>query len=418
MRTTKKRRGSTLVMVAFMLVAFMAMGAIAADIGRFYVVTGELQTAADAAALKGASVLQFSTNSNLSGEVSDSVMAWAQWTNRADGNNLTVAVDSIKLVYWTPGNPGSYTTELGTNRPNAVYVAVTRQPQGVFAQVIGRSTGYNLTRHAVAWIGNISLQCIRPWALPYSPFYRRVNNLAPTANVGSPAPDVTSDMMVKFQATPTTNRTFIVLPPGPNYQNPLWTPNDSNWRGYNPPSNQNGNANSGKSTYQDFLLGCNNVAVNSDAGNGNTVPNQGNGNSCGAIDQTSCWTREVIDQPRTNGGGNNTQNNPICAAFRANDAGCYATTTSPTPGVTIDMAWADIVGNGQSVDFRYVGEFDFKCFFKNTTDVCAAIPGPKKSNYPVGTIVGVASGLKSRKLNPTDIISNTPSNVQRLFLVE
>jgi Flp pilus assembly protein TadG len=51
MRTTKKRRGSTLVMVAFMLVAFMAMGAIAAYIGRFYVVTGELQTAADAAAL-------------------------------------------------------------------------------------------------------------------------------------------------------------------------------------------------------------------------------------------------------------------------------------------------------------------------------------------------------------------------------
>jgi hypothetical protein len=399
----------------------MAMGAIAADIGRFYVVTGELQTAADAAALKGAGVLQFSTSTSLNTEIDDSVRAFVSTTNRADGDSISVLADSIKLVFWTPGSngaPGSYTTELGTNRPNAVYVALTRQPQGTFAQLIGRSTGYHLTRHAVAWIGNISLQCIRPWALPYSPFYRRVNGLAPTANVGSPAPDVTSDMMVKFQATLTNNRTFIVLPPGANYLDPTLAPNDSNWRGYNPPSNPNGNANSGKTTYQDFLLGCNNVAVNSDAGNGNTVPNQGNGNSCGAIDQTSCWTAEVIDTPQSNGGGNGGGNTPICAAFRANDAGCYSSTTAGDPGVTIDMAWADIVGNGQSVDFRYVGEFDFKCFFKDPSETCAAIPGTKKSGYPVGTIVGVASGLKSRTLNPTDIISNTPSNVQRLFLVE
>ena len=54
----RSRRGSTLVMVALMLGAFMGIAAIAADIGRFYVVAGELQTAADAAALKGATVLQ------------------------------------------------------------------------------------------------------------------------------------------------------------------------------------------------------------------------------------------------------------------------------------------------------------------------------------------------------------------------
>ena len=54
----RNRRGSILVMVALMLAVFMGVAAIAADIGRFYVVAGELQTAADAAALKGATVLQ------------------------------------------------------------------------------------------------------------------------------------------------------------------------------------------------------------------------------------------------------------------------------------------------------------------------------------------------------------------------
>jgi hypothetical protein len=59
------------------------------------------------------------------------------------------------------------------------------------------------------------------------------------------------------------------------------------------------------------------------------------------------------------------------------------------------------------------------CYFSNSSDVCNAIPNPRpKSNYTQGTLVVVAQGLKSRKLNPTDIASNAPSNVQRLFLVQ
>ena len=48
----KARRGSTVVMVAIMLVALVGVGAIAADVGRYQVVAAELQTAADAAALR------------------------------------------------------------------------------------------------------------------------------------------------------------------------------------------------------------------------------------------------------------------------------------------------------------------------------------------------------------------------------
>src|SRR5690349_2545545 len=101
MRRVRSRRGSTLVMVALMLGAFMAVAAIAADIGRFYVVAGELQTSADAAALKGVSVLQRLT-SNYASMVDDSVMLWARTTNRSDGDSVVVAAGDIDVGWWDP----------------------------------------------------------------------------------------------------------------------------------------------------------------------------------------------------------------------------------------------------------------------------------------------------------------------------
>ena len=77
------------------------------------------------------------------------------------------------------------------------------------------------------------------------------------------------------------------------------------------------------------------------------------------------------------------------------------------------------MGNGSNgVDFKYVGETKLLCFFRATTDVCNAIPNPRpKTGYTPGTLVVAAQGLKSRTLNPTDVISNAAGNVQRLFLV-
>src|SRR5215213_5829687 len=139
----KNRRGSVLVMVALMLAALMGVAAIAADIGRFYVVAGELQTAADAAALKGASVLQL-TSANFASVVDDSVTTWAPATNRSDGNSITIAADSIDVGVWTPGSggvAGSFDPAGAGVRPNAVSVRAYGSPKGVFAQLIGRTTG-------------------------------------------------------------------------------------------------------------------------------------------------------------------------------------------------------------------------------------------------------------------------------------
>jgi Flp pilus assembly protein TadG len=416
MRSKKNRPGSTLVLVAMMLTALMGISAIAADIGRFYVVTGELQTAADAAALVGAATLQVTASSTPEAAVDAAVVAYVPPTNRADGTSMSVTDQDVELGYWTPGDAGAagtFDTDLGTRRANAVSVKVSHDPRGVFAQIIGRGTGLPLQRRAIAWVANISLNCVRPWAFPYAPFYRRVQGVTTTTN---PPPDVDPTSMIAFQNTSVANRTFIVTPPVSVPLDQTTFPNDSSWRGYNPPVNNSGGSNSGVTTFQQSILRCDNIAINSSAENGNTVPTQGNGNSCGADNVSACWAVDVI----YGGQSGNQTGDGICAAYRSGDAGCYASATAATPGVTIDMAWADIVGGGQSVDFRYVGEFEMKCFFVSTTDTCAAIPdaNPTKTGYPVGTIVGVATGLKSRLLNPTDKISNDPSNVQRLFLVK
>ena len=73
-----------------MLVAFASIGAIAADIGRYYVVAGELQTAADAAALKGAAVLQVTPGNTPKAAIDPEVIAWVNSKNMRS-NSLEIA---------------------------------------------------------------------------------------------------------------------------------------------------------------------------------------------------------------------------------------------------------------------------------------------------------------------------------------
>jgi Flp pilus assembly protein TadG len=405
MRSTQKsRRGSTLVMVALMLGAFMGIAAIAADIGRFYVVAGELQTAADAAALKGAAVLQFTT-ANFSATVDDSVTIWASNTNRADGNTLTIARDSIDVGYWSPGANGVAGTFVvageGGPRPNAVLVKASGAPRGVFAQMIGRTAGLPLSRRGIAWIGNISLNCTRPWAMQYLPLVQKVNLNNDTTQL------LDMSRFVTYQNTSVANRTFIMRQ---EFAGNI-PPSDGTWSAFNLPSQQGGGATSGATMYQAQIANCNNIAVNSDAGNGNYQPSQGNG-PCGE-GTLVCWANEMIDG-ETSG---SVRGPGICATMLPDDATCRD--QGGTAGVTTDMTFANKVGNGAGgIDFKYVGEVTLLCYFKFSTDRCDAIPDPRdKTGYPPGTLVVITQGLKSRTLNPTDIISNAPSNVQKLFLV-
>jgi hypothetical protein len=401
----RNRRGSVLVLVALMLTALMGVAAIGADIGRFYVVAAELQTGADAAALMGASVLQL-TPSNHESTVYDSVTAWAAHTNRADGASLTLSRDDVSVGYWMPGSngaAGAFVPAPAGVSPNAVRVVASGNPRGIFAQLIGRTTGIAISRQAIGWIGKISLNCTRPWALQYRPLVQQVNGNADTTQ------DLDMSKFLAYQQQSEASRTMVIHSEITTGSPPA---DDGVWNAYNLPTNSNGGANSGQTTYQDQILNCNNIALNADAGNGNLQPSNGVGD-CGA-GTVVCWTMDAISGQSTG----NRQGSGICGTFAAGDATCWDK-AGTTAGVVVDIAYANKVGNGSgAIDFKYVGESKLLCFFRSTTDVCNAIPsGRPKTGYTPGTMVVVAQGLKSRTLNPTDIISNSPTNVQRFFLV-
>ena len=401
----QNRRGSVLVLVALMLTVLMAVAAIGADIGRFYVVAAELQTGADAAALMGTSVLQL-TPSDYEATVDDSVTTWAAHTNRADGASLIISKDNVSVGYWMPGLDGAAGTFVSAPpgvTPNAVRVIAAGQPRGIFAQMIGRTTGLPMSRQATAWIGKISLNCTRPWALQYRPLVQQVNGNADTTQ------DLDMSKFLAYQQLSEAARTMVI-----HSEITTGTPpaDDGVWNAYNLPTSSNGGANSGQTTYQDQILNCNNIALNADAGNGNLQPSNGVGD-CGA-GTVICWTMEAISGQTS---GNRTGSG-ICGTFAAGDATCW-NKAGTTAGVVVDVAYANKVGNGSgAIDFKYVGESKLLCFFKSSTDVCNAIPtGRPKTGYTPGTMVVVAQGLKSRTINPTDVISNSPTNVQRFFLV-
>ena len=403
----RKRRGSVIVLVALMLGALMGVAAIAADIGRFYVVAGELQTSADAAALMGASVLQL-TPSNFESTVDDSVTTWASHTNNADGSSLSIAKDSVSVGYWLPGEAGATGTFAATPaglRPNAVRVSAAGSPRGVFAQLIGRSDGVPMSRSAVAWIAKLSLNCTRPWALQYKPLVTAVNGNADTTQ------ELDMTKFLAYQKLTESERTIVMHNEETTGSPPA---DDGVWNAYNLPSGANGGANSGQSTYQEQIVNCNNIAMNADAANGNLQPSNGVG-GCG-YGTIVCWTMDVIAGQTTGQSGR--QGPGICGTFAAGDATCWDK-AGTTAGVVIDIAYANKTGNGSgAIDFKYVGESKLLCFFRATTDVCNAMPsGRPKTGYTPGTLVVVAEGLKSRTLNPTDIVSNSPTNVQRFFLV-
>ena len=399
MRTQKSRRGSTLVMVAIMLVAFLGVGAISADVSRYFVVTGELQTAADAAALRGAMKLSVTPGVDPEAVVDAAVVAFVTGTQRADGTALTVSDTAVQMAFYTPGTNGAQGTisyALNGRRPNAVTVNLRAAPRGVFSQLLGLTGAVNMNRAATAWVGHLGSNCVRPWAFPYRAMYMAVSgNTSPP----TPAPDLDPVQYMNFLARDSSQRMFTVL--GQNQTSTQ--PNDGEWNGFN----FTGNA--GKASFVDGIQGCTSTKINPDAGEGVTLPGQAN--------QYVNWSVDAV-----NGGGNgNNAVAGICVRKSATDAGCYKTATSAEPGVTINSAWGELLGNGSNgVNFNYVGEFVVKCFYTGVANESCPYPEPgtPSSGYPAGTIVGFFQQLKSRYITADDVVGNFASNVIKIMLVK
>ncbi|GFE58410.1 hypothetical protein AOG1_22900 [Geobacter sp. AOG1] len=129
MNRLKDKKGIALVYIALMLVVIMAFVGLAIDIGYMYVAKGQLQNAADAAALAAATQLPDSTN------VKAEAKKFAA-SNKAAGESVTITDSDITLGYWDGVN---FTTPVPALKPtNAVKVVARRDVAGATAANQGK----------------------------------------------------------------------------------------------------------------------------------------------------------------------------------------------------------------------------------------------------------------------------------------
>ncbi len=181
----RKRRGAVAPLAALLLALLVGMLAFALDVGYMAVVKGELQSAADAAALAGAGQMQnpyvqyyapgqtaqqsifngLSDTSNPNSAIS-TAQRFAQ-ANVAGGVNITVPASDISFSYYDGTNP-FIPAVYPTTFPNTITVTTRRDATAntplrlFFAQIFGISS-VNLTATASATIyaGDVtSLQAI------------------------------------------------------------------------------------------------------------------------------------------------------------------------------------------------------------------------------------------------------------------
>jgi hypothetical protein len=345
------------------------------------VITGELQTAADAAALAGARTLQFTDGPSADAAVDAAVMAFVGSTNRADGKQILVGPSAVRLAHWGPGmTVPDYA--YSPSRPNAVVVELGATAVGDLTRFVGSSLGIPLTRTAIAWVANLGAYCVKPWSLPYSALAQAVSG----GGAGAP---LDPEQFLAFTQQTQDARTFTFVPvPFPSQ------PNDGVWDGFNLPTSL------GAQAYGDAIAGCNDTQLTTTNMNGVIERPQ---------DQYVTLTGPAIDRLPQNGLG--TQ---LCAMTVGN-AGCYPPGSS-VPGVSIRVAWGNT--SGSTVDFGFVGAFVLVCYFREDTDACPVTPKPGyfSAGYPRGTIIGYLSQIKSRTLEG-EPLGNIPSNMQRIVLV-
>jgi hypothetical protein len=321
------------------------------------------------------------------------VVAFVSRANKADNQAMAVVRDSVQPGSWNPTTK-AFDPNSGS-RPNAVRVSLNANPTGLFAKLIGLVAPVAVSRYAIAWVGNLPSNCVRPFAMPYTSLYKRVSGIA---NPSTPAPDLDPAQFTSFENSSQANRTFIIL--GAN-SDPAWPqPNDGMWTGFSFVGN------AGRSGFEAGVYSCDSPKLDPDAANGVTLP--------GNADYAD-WATRVIQGTRQ---GNNTY--PGICKFKSDvNAGCYPTLADTIPGVKVNATWGDLLANGSNgIDFRYVGEFQLQCWFQGidvTNERCAAAPG---RSYPKGTIVGYMVQKKPRIITPDDVLTNKLSNVQRIILVK
>ncbi|HEX7316580.1 MAG TPA: pilus assembly protein TadG-related protein [Pyrinomonadaceae bacterium] len=145
-------RGSVLALSAVGMVVFLAAVGLCVDVSHFYVVNAELQNAADAAALAGASAL----NGQSSGIAKAVTRATTELTNNYEFNNKEAEIDAGNVTFAVnldgPYMSADAADDAGTAE-NIRFIKVVVPPKAVgvfFATIALEASSVDLSREATA----------------------------------------------------------------------------------------------------------------------------------------------------------------------------------------------------------------------------------------------------------------------------
>jgi hypothetical protein len=159
----KQEQGSTIVFVAIVMLVILGFSALAIDLGVVATARNQLQTAADAAALAGATGLFVSEN-----EAKDRAIAFA---------GLNDCINEAVLI-----SEG----DVSFPNPDQVRVQANHQIDLYFARILGKNTA-DIFAEAVAELGTLSgASGVKPWAIPDSDYVLGDPVMLKTGYIGAP----------------------------------------------------------------------------------------------------------------------------------------------------------------------------------------------------------------------------------------
>lgn len=450
--TRRERRGATLVFVAVFALALVGVAAFAIDASRLYVGTNELQTGADAAALRAARYMQ----SNPGSDPTSVAQAFSP-SNESLGSGVQLAAQDVLPIFYDPANRSFTATSWAT--ANAVEVRASRIGNLLFGRLL-TNVMPSPTRRSVAWVANITqVSCPTPWGFPVLALNDRLNPAGtPSASTISPSTFASVDSAL---ATSTGARDLTMI---------FWPPTHLRNNGPKIPKQAGSDS-----------------AFYALTENMNEYPNQiANPASCDANASIAIGVQEQFDGQ---GGGsvesktvNGVEGTPpakdgmLCQTPQqpSNAADCWPPGTTnfsgQTPGVRVVVAWVGSL-NGSAVPVVAVGGFRVMCVYRGKggggqsasvagapaqfqlasyspvqpgkqddkpkppkdppgpppagNESCQWLDGPNKSYfdargvstpYDEGTIVGYPEAIYPG-LGPGTTLGNAPSLGQRLILV-
>ncbi len=412
--TGLSRRGATLVFVAIFAVALVAMAAFAIDLSRLYVGTNELQTGADAAALRGALQLQYNP-----GESPVSATTAFSTSNQALNQPISLVGADVTPVFWDPtANPKATILNSWTSA-NAVQVAASRTAGLLFGRLLS-AVSPTPQRKSIAWVANITrVTCPTPWGFPMISLNEHLYPGGGGLNY-TVTPTLFADLDSALKTTNGPQALTMIFWPPTHLDNGNKTPKQD---GTDSAFYALAGSMSDYAKRVSSPAFCSNASL--EIRQSETFPGGGGG---------------AVQQKTVNGVEGKSPADPpgLCATTNApaNAADCWPlgtmNFTGQTPGVTVTVGWVG-ARNGKAVPVVTIGGFRVMCVYRQTPtgksgtgDSCNWLDGAMNKSYfegkgvqapydegtivgyPVTTYPGLGQGTR---------LGNEPALGQRLILV-